>query len=182
LGLSKMALLLAAMLIVTVHGVACSFALSSDNGPTFSVYGDFYGDFVGSSGAVVLGVTVMDEDGVDTVIGSISNVTEAVWHNVTLVESSTVPDDYYGSYHVDLPGAGHTYVSHVKYYANDTLGNWNTSNVTHQYLTNQDLWGFQRTLLLILEFSVGASVIAAVLVVVRRRRNRQAVVVPSAPI
>jgi len=169
------------MLIVTVYGVPCSFAFSSDNGPTFSEYGDFYVDYLGDSGGVDLRVTVTDEDGVDTVIGSLSNVTEAVWLNVTLVESSTLPGRYSGSYGVDLPEAGHTYVYHVKYYANDTLGNWNTSNVTHQYLTNLDLFGFQRTLLLILGFSVGASVIAAVLIVVRRRRNRQAVVVPNTP-
>jgi len=145
---------------------------SSSDGPVFSEYGDFYADFVGSSGSVFLAVTVNDGDGVQTVIGSVSNVSELEWHNVTMSESGSVRHRYYGGYNVPLPEDGHTYESHAKYFANDTLGNWNKSNLTRQYLTNMGLWRAPSTMLTVLGILAGTSVVVAVLIVVLRRRNR----------
>jgi hypothetical protein len=160
------------MLTLAVCGAPCDLASSSEDGPTFSDYGDFYVDFIGSSGSVWLAVTVRDEDGVHTVIGSVSNIFELEWHNVTMVESSTIQNRYYGQNNVSLPEGDHTYEFHVKYYASDTLGNWNASNVTHYYLTKSDPWRVPNTILTMLEILAGTSGGVVVLIVVLRRRNR----------
>jgi len=161
------------VLTVAAAGAPQVYILSSSDGPTFSYYGDFYVDWVTSPVvSVFLEVTVKDADGVQTVIGSISNISGLEWHNVTMSASGTIQDRYYGGYNVSVPEDGHTYEFHVKYYASDTLGNWNTSNTTHYYISRSDMWRVPNTIVTGLGILGSTSVVVVVLIVVLRRRNR----------
>jgi hypothetical protein len=145
--------------LVTIIGMCClliqlpltsytNHQLSSE-GPIFSDYGDFYGDFLNETASVWFHVTVTDPDGVDLVIGSTKESSGVLWHNVTLVVSESDQYRYYGYYSVILPTPGST-TFEVKYYAVDSLGNWNVSDTVFHYLniigiTSPDLipvfWG-----------------------------------------
>lgn len=160
------------VLIIAFAGAPRVFVLSSGDGPTFSDYGDFYVDYTGSSGGVSLSVTVKDADGVQTVIGGVSNISGLEWHNVTMSASGDIQDHYNGYYGVNLPEDGHTYEFLVKYYAEDTLANWNMSNLTHQYLTNMGLWRSPGTMFTVVGILAGTFAVVLVLIVVIRRRKR----------
>jgi len=80
-------------------------------------------------------VTVNDSDGVDLVIGSTKEVSEHLWHNVTLIASESDPNRYYGYYPVIVPSPG-LLVFEVKYFAADSLDNWNVSDTVHHNLNN----------------------------------------------
>jgi hypothetical protein len=164
-------LLTVLMLMVVPMGAPRVFVPSSGDGPTFSDYGGFYIDYTGSSGSVWLAATVKDADGVQTVIGGVSNISGLEWHNVTMSASGAIQDRYYGNYDVSLPEDGHTYEFLVKYYAEDTLGNWNTTNITHEYLTNLGLWRSPSTMFTVVGILAGTFAVVLALIVVIRRRN-----------
>jgi hypothetical protein len=171
MGFRRTILLTVLVLTTAFAGAPRVFVPSSGEGPTFSDYGDFYVDWVTSPVvSVFLGVTVKDADGVQTVIGSISNISELEWHNVTMSVSGTIEDRYYGGYNVSVPEDGHTYEFHVKYYASDTLGNWNTSNTTHYYISRSDMWRVPNTIVTGLGI-LGFTSAVVVLIVILRRRN-----------
>jgi hypothetical protein len=142
---------------------------SSDNGPTFSEYADFYADFVNESGCVWFHVTVTDADGVAQVIGSTRRTSEQLWHNLSLTVSESNADRYYGNYSVTLPQAG-SVIYEVKYYAVDTLGNWNVSESTLHHLNNLGLNSSYPSVLLTI--AVAAAVVAMIsfAVILRRRQ------------
>ncbi|MGY5881026.1 MAG: hypothetical protein RTV31_12290 [Candidatus Thorarchaeota archaeon] len=122
-------------LLSYLPAIAGSNQLSASEGPTFSDYSDFYADFLNESASVWFHVTVTDSDGVDLVIGSTKEVSEHLWHNVTLIASESDPNRYYGHYPVILPSPG-SLVFEVKYFAADSLDNWNVSDTVHHNLNN----------------------------------------------
>jgi len=123
-------------LLSNLPPISCTTLEMSSEGPSFSDFSDFYADFVNENASVWFHVTVTDSDGVDLVIGSTRESSEHLWHNVTMTASESVPNRYYGYYHVVLPIPGGSITFEVKYYAADTLGNWNVSDSVFQYLTN----------------------------------------------
>ena len=149
--------------------MACSYQISSSEGPTFSDYGDFYADFVNESASVWFHVTVTDSDGVDLVIGSTKEVSEHLWHNVTLTASESNPNRYYGYYPVILPSPG-SLVFEVKYFAVDSLDNWNVSDTVHHYLNNIGMSSPDFDLPLFV--TISAMCVAAVVLIVIFFRNK----------
>ena len=122
-------------LLSNLPPISCTTPEMSSEGPIFSDFSDFYADFVNENASIWFHVTVTDSDGVDLVIGSTRESSEHLWHNVTMTASESVPNRYYGYYHVVLPSPG-SITFEVKYYAADTLGNWNVSDSVFQYLSN----------------------------------------------
>ncbi|MHA1908714.1 MAG: hypothetical protein ACW98Y_15550 [Candidatus Thorarchaeota archaeon] len=114
------------------------YLLSDDQGPEFKDLGNFYADFLTNDTNEArihlhLFVTVRDSDGIDTVIGSYKDINGTIWRNVTLTLYGTLNDDwmYYvgDGENVTLNLEKRIKIWNVKYYANDTLGNWNVSDV-----------------------------------------------------
>lgn len=111
--------------------------LADFEGPTFTFEMPNFADLVPSTGSVNLSldlaVTVTDPDGVDTVIGSYSNRSESIWKNVTLHQDWTSDtSDYYKGHACDftIDEKHNGVIWDIKFYANDTLGNWNVSETT----------------------------------------------------
>lgn len=114
------------------------FVLSDDQGPEFRNLGNFYADFLGNDTNEVLArlhliVSVHDADGIDTVIGSYKDINGTTWSNVTL-PLTKIYDDGWRSYsgrgeNVTLTSEMRLKIWNVKYYANDSLGNWNVTDV-----------------------------------------------------
>lgn len=112
-------------------------SISDTNGPEFDVpFGNLSIDFHPESGPVnislMLRVEVTAPSGVDTVIGSYRLDDENEWHNKTL--SYTPREGYPDLYSAFV--MNRTLCSgdwggkwYFKFYANDTLGNWNNSSV-----------------------------------------------------
>ena len=149
--------------------MVCSNQVSSSEGPTFSDYGDFYADFLNESASVWFHVTVNDSDGVDLVIGSTKEVSELLWHNVTLIASESDPNRYYGYYPVILPSPG-SLVFEVKYFAADSLDNWNVSDTVHHSLNNIGMSSPE--LDPISEVTVSAIAVTAVVLIIVLFRNK----------
>jgi len=112
--------------------------LSNEQGPEFANLGNFYADLLPNDTneahvRLNLFVTVRDSDGIDTVIGSYKDANGTIWSNVTLTLFDTLEDDwmYYVGHgeNVTLKPEIRLKIWNVKYYANDTLGNWNVSAV-----------------------------------------------------
>ena len=118
--------------------ISCTNYEMSSEGPIFSDFSDFFADFVNENASVWFHVTVTDSDGVDLVIGSTRESSEHLWHNVTMTASESDPNRYYGYYHVVLPSPG-SVTFEVKYYAADSLGNWNVSDSVFHDLNNLGL-------------------------------------------
>lgn len=121
------------------------YTICDTSGPDFdlSLLPDFVDLIPGSEPVIFsleLRVGVSDPDNVDTVIGSYSNSSEN-WVNVTLNydESSSNPNDYAAqSLNYTIPG-GTTSLTiwNIKYFANDSLGNWNVSQITTMSVSRQ---------------------------------------------
>lgn len=112
------------------------FIVSDNSGPDFdlSLLPDFV-DLIPSSEPVIfsleLRVGVSDPDHVDTVIGSYSNNSEN-WVNITLNydESTSYPDDYAAqALNYTVPGGYSVTIWNMRFFANDSLGNWNVSQL-----------------------------------------------------
>jgi hypothetical protein len=162
-------------MILTYYFLSCGFhpITLSQEGPIFSDYGDYYGDFLGASGWVNLRVTVNDINGVDVVLGSVRNISDSIWNNVTLEELIGIPNRYSGNFSVVLPEVGMTYTFEVKYYANDSLGNWNVSESKYNYLTNIGLETYQNPLIENLPLIVSIVGITVILIILIRFRKKQ---------
>ena len=160
--------------LLTIVGLCCLLSnlptisytnqvLSSEN-LIFSDYSDFYADFLNENASVWFHVTVTDSDGVDLVIGSTRETTEDLWHNVTLIASESQPNRYYGYYPVILPSPG-SIIFEVKYFAADSLNNWNVSDTVFYYLNNIGMSSPDLDLSLLVTISA-ISVAAVVLIVI----------------
>ncbi len=111
---------------------------SDDEGPEFKDLTDHFRDLLPDSEnsantQLQLFAVIRDSDGIDTVIGSYKDINGTTWTNVTLTLSK-VFDDGWRSYagdgeNVTLTPEMRLKIWNVKYYANDSLGNWNVSDV-----------------------------------------------------
>jgi len=79
-----------------------------------------------------LRVEVTDPDEVSVVIGSYKNESSSEWTNVTMLEdlSSGNQDDYVAEpLNYTMVGTNWLVIWYVIFYANDSVGNWNTSDM-----------------------------------------------------
>lgn len=122
--------------INAIHLQEKAFLLCDLEGPAFQFSMPENADLVPSTEVVNLSlnldVRVSDPDGVDIVIGGYKNRSESAWRNVTLHHDPDAywPDVYIGhatNFTLDVHG-GVTW--DIRFYANDSLGNWNASNIT----------------------------------------------------
>ncbi|MHA1948500.1 MAG: hypothetical protein ACXABY_27285 [Candidatus Thorarchaeota archaeon] len=112
------------------------FMISDDSGPVFDLTAlpDFVTLVPGSEPVILtleLIVRVSDPDDVDTVIGSYSNRSQN-WVNITLEpDDSTNSTELYSAQALNytVPGGYSVTIWHIRYYANDSLGNWNVSQL-----------------------------------------------------
>ncbi len=118
--------------INAIHLQEKAFLPSDLEGPAFQFAMPEFADLVPSTGvmnlSLNLAVRVSDPDGVDTVIGGYKNSSESTWRNVTLHHDS---DAYWlghaTNYTLDEYG---WVIWDIRFYANDSLGNWNASAIT----------------------------------------------------
>ena len=114
-----------------------SFQVCQTSGPSFDLTSmpDFVDLIPGSEPVTLtleLRVEVTDPDGVSVVIGSYKNESSSEWTNVTMLEdlSSGIPDDYVAEpLNYTMVGTNWLVIWDVIFYANDSLGNWNTSDL-----------------------------------------------------
>jgi hypothetical protein len=119
------------------RGTDYPFTLSDTTGPEFLDVGNRSGDYFPSTDPVNatldLLVLVRDPDGIDTVIGSYKNRSESIWKNVTMEVYGDLGNNtvLYSAKPLNftLDKEHRLEVWYVKYYANDTLGNWNVSEL-----------------------------------------------------
>ncbi len=81
-----------------------------------------------------LRVGVTDQDGVSTVIGSYKNSSSSEWNNVSMNRDAFTsdPDDFVGwPLNFTMSEPSFLVIFDIKFYANDSLNNWNVSGV-HQ--------------------------------------------------
>ena len=81
---------------------------------------------------LALRVGVTDPDGVSGVIGSYKNGSSSIWTNISMSSdiSTSNPDDYVAwphNYTISEPSF--VVIWDIKFYANDSLNNWNTSSL-----------------------------------------------------
>jgi hypothetical protein len=122
------------------------------SGPSFDLtFMPGFADLVPSNEPVTLSlelrVGVIDPDGVSTVIGSYKNNSSSEWNNVSMIQDTTTsaPDDYVAqplNYTMNEPSF--IVIWDIKFYANDSLNNWNMSSVCQlsvcrQGSTNDDI-------------------------------------------
>ncbi len=118
--------------IDAIHLQEKAFLPCDLEGPAFQFAMPEFADLVPSTGvmnlSLNLAVRVSDPDGVDTVIGGYKNSSESTWRNVTLHHDS---DAYWlghaTNYTLDEYG---WVIWDIRFYANDSLGNWNASAIT----------------------------------------------------
>ena len=114
-----------------------SFHVCQTSGPTFDLtLMPGFVDLIPGSEPVTLilelRVEVTDPDGVSVVIGSYKNESSSEWTNVTMLEdlSTGIPDDYVAEpLNYTMVGTNWLVIWDVIFYANDSLGNWNTSDL-----------------------------------------------------
>jgi hypothetical protein len=116
-----------------------------------------------------LEVEVTDPDGVDAVIGSHRLDSEAAWHNTTLAYTPMTdhPDLYSASVMNYTLGPEHWNVTwYFKFYANDSLGNWATSEVYFQSISGGWLTSSSSTDLPAIPYILIARIAVAVVVTI----------------
>lgn len=113
-----------------------SFQVCQTSGPSFDLTSmPGFVDLIPGSEPVTLTlelrVEVTDPDGVSVVIGSYKNESSSDWTNVTMLEDlSGSPDDYVAKpLNYTMVGTNWLVIWDVIFYANDSLGNWNTSDM-----------------------------------------------------
>jgi hypothetical protein len=155
----------------------CTFALSDSTGPEFLDVGNDFADYYPSTEPVNVilrfSVLVRDPDGIDMVIGSYKNRSEPIWKNVTMGIYSDRGNNTYRyfaeplNFTLDNENRGAEW--DLKFYANDTLGNWNVSA-----LGSISYWlvpfGYQPDYSLVIVGAIGI-VIIVVGVVYKKRRT-----------
>ncbi|MBN2228354.1 MAG: hypothetical protein JW779_02100 [Candidatus Thorarchaeota archaeon] len=116
-----------------------TFHVCQSSGPSFdlTLMPEFV-DLVPNSGPVnltlELRVEVTDPDGVSFVVGSYKNSSSSKWNNITMKRDMSTgdPDDFVAwplNYTMNEPSF--VVIWDIKFFANDSLDNWNISNV-HQ--------------------------------------------------
>ncbi len=111
--------------------------LADSSGPTLTPMMPEFFDLVPGNDPVnvslELRVNATDPDGVEVVIGSYNNRSESTWTNVTLILDPEFndPNVYLGVVNYTLGGPGGVYWN-IRFFASDTLGNWNVSEDTFQ--------------------------------------------------
>ena len=116
-----------------------SFQVCQTSGPSFDLTAmPGFVDLIPGSEPVTLTlelrVGVTDPDGVSVVIGSYENESSSEWTNVTMLKdlSSGNPNDYVAEpLNYTMVGTNWLVIWDMIFYANDSLGNWNTSDM-HQ--------------------------------------------------
>ena len=125
---------------------------SDDQGPEFKDLADHFRDLLPASEKenyantqLQLFVPVRNSDGIDTVIGSYKDINGTTWTNVMLTLSAELENGWKsyagGGENVTLTPEMRLKIWNVKYYANDTLGNWNVSDVvksSYNFLPRQE--------------------------------------------
>ena len=121
----------------TIHLQEKAFLPCDLEGPVFQFVMPEFADLIPGTGAVNLSlnlaVRVSDPDGVDTVIGGYKNRSESTWRNVTLHHDPDAywPDQYLGhAIDFTLDDEHSAVIWDIRFYANDSLGNWNASDIT----------------------------------------------------
>ncbi len=124
-----------------------SFQVCQTSGPSFDLtLMPGFVDLVPGSEPVTLilelRVEVTDPDGVSVVIGSYKNESSSEWTNVTMLEdlSTGIPDDYVAEpLNYTMVGTNWLVIWYVIFHANDSLGNWNTSDLHKMSVCRQGL-------------------------------------------
>ena len=119
------------------------FTLSDEKGPEFRDVTDVFIDAIPESDinhfTLELYVLVFDVDGISTVIGSYREQNETEWNNSTLTLNHVFETDwqsYIGNAtDFTLSREYPTRVWEVRYYACDSMGNWNSTDIV-QYSYN----------------------------------------------
>lgn len=116
-----------------------AYALSDSSGPIFDGVAGYFADLVPTDQPVNWSmnaqVFVYDPDGVDSVIACHKNHTVTSWSNTTMrfTGQNQKGFDIYrtnlGNYTLDREHTSALWS--VKYYANDSLGNWNVSGIAN---------------------------------------------------
>ena len=153
-----------------------AFALSDSTGPEFLDVGNRSGDFYPSTDPVnaTLGLSVLvrDPDGIDTVIGSYKNRSESIWKNVTMEVYSDVGNNTYLyfaeplNFTLDNEHRGAEW--DLKFYANDSLGNWNYSelgSISYWLI----LFGYQPDYSIAIVVAIGIVIVVVGVVYMKRR-------------
>jgi len=161
-----------------VESAGTPFCLSDSQGPSFSLgWMPGFEDLVPNTEPVnltlrlVVGVT--DPDGVDSVIGSYKNSSQTEWTNVTMHEDPrySQPDVYDADVNYTTPAGGFLYIWQYLFYANDSLGNWNKSDMRNVSVSRQiGLDGFNMTAYGVGSAILGIGIAAAALWYVRRKK------------
>ena len=116
-----------------------TFHVCQSSGPSFDLtlmpgFGDLVPGTEPVNLTLELRVGVTDPDGVSSVIGSYKNNSSSEWNNITMKQDTSTgdPDDFVAwpiNYTMNEPSF--VVIWDIKFYANDSLDNWNISNV-HQ--------------------------------------------------
>jgi hypothetical protein len=154
----------------------CAFVLSDSTGPEFLDVGDAFADSIPSADPLNMtlrfSVLVRDPDGIDTVIGSYKNRSESIWKNVTMDIYSDRGNNTYRYFTEPLNftlDIEHTLaVWDLKFYANDTLGNWNYSELGS---TSYNMFAieYQPDYSIVIVGAMGIVIIVAGVVYMKRR-------------
>ena len=116
-----------------------TFHVCQSSGPSFDLtlmpgFGDLVPGTEPVNLTLELRVGVTDPDGVSAVIGSYKNNSSSEWNNITMSRdaSTSDPDDFVAwpiNYTMNEPSF--VVIWDIKFYANDSLDNWNISSL-HQ--------------------------------------------------
>ena len=150
-----------------------SFQVCQTSGPSFDLTSmPGFVDLVPGSEPVTLTlelrVEVTDPDGVSVVIGSYKNESSSEWTNVTMLEdlSPGNPDDYVAEpLNYTMVGTNWLVIWDVIFYANDSLGNWNTSGLHKMSVCRRGSSTTPNSTIDITAFTVVALVTALIVVI-----------------
>ncbi|MBS3795875.1 MAG: hypothetical protein KGY80_13305 [Candidatus Thorarchaeota archaeon] len=188
--LKAISLSLMTFCLLTVAGVIpMSFSSSirpqNAEGPVFYGVGNLYSDTTCLEHPINvtldLFVDVFDPDGIDAVIGSYRNSSGGQWSNITMTFTSHHEAPLSDFYTADGPNftldPEHSLIVwDIKYYANDTLGNWNVSQTVQYWYNgyfgkcNARKWWSSPVVIVGL---VGAPIIVAAIVVMFWKRREE---------
>lgn len=121
-----------------------SFQVCQSSGPSFDIIMPEFGDLVPGTEPVnltlELRVEVTDPDGISMVIGSYKNGSSSIWTNISMSRdtSTSNPDDYAAwplNYTISEPSF--LVIWDIKFYANDSLNNWNVSSIHQMSICRQ---------------------------------------------